>query len=380
MPRGFNRESRVSQAIAAAAEAATVEEMGREVLPALGNLFQTSKLLFYRSEPSRPFVAIAGDTTCLPEYTASFAGQDPLQHYMQVENPDFFSGTRCRAWRELRAMPGLTEFYARWDLTWLLHLRLSATGHMEPGFAGITLSRSAKQRDFDSADLKTAAAILPSLAAAMRRIGRLQERGSSDGIASAILERACGTAVVALSLQGKLLWVSQRAERLLDSILERGGLPSALAELAFRFAKLLRRPGAESGRIPPFYFAWTDHSGRRHEIEAYLARTQTGEAFVALDFGGEMPPGVAEIAERCGLTRTETEILLDLARGRADAEIATGRFVSIPTVRTHVTRILQKCGVRSRLQAVALALGTAARSHLTGLMMLLGGLIPVSFA
>jgi two-component system nitrate/nitrite response regulator NarL len=55
------------------------------------------------------------------------------------------------------------------------------------------------------------------------------------------------------------------------------------------------------------------------------------------------------------LTDREREILVDLARGRAAAEIAAARFVSEGTVRTQIRAILHKLEVSSQIAAVAVA-------------------------
>jgi DNA-binding NarL/FixJ family response regulator len=64
------------------------------------------------------------------------------------------------------------------------------------------------------------------------------------------------------------------------------------------------------------------------------------------------PPAVAELTPR------EREVLALLVRGLSNPEICERLFISDATAKTHVARILQKLGVRDRVQAVIYAYET----------------------
>jgi DNA-binding CsgD family transcriptional regulator len=365
MVAGREREALVAHIVALAAEVLTLEELGREVLPSFERMIGAGRLLLYSSSGDQPFVSIAGSNECLPEYVAEFAATDPVQHFLQRENPPIFTGTRWREWKDFRSSVAYQNFYDRWDLSWLFHMRLNQIGHMEPGYAAIVCGRTAKQSDFEDVDLRVAATVLPALQAAVRRSGRVAARLSSAAAVEALFERGQARAVLALDLRGQILWMSVQAEKLLAPYLGgRRTLPDSLSSAARRLAAISRGEAEGWKGRSSFSLAIAGKGGASLEAELYLARTGSGEPFVAVDLGGAgAPPALFEIARQHGLTRAEAEILSDLVRGQSDADIAGRRFVSIPTVRTHVTRVIQKFGVHSRLQAVAYALGTAPKNQ-----------------
>ncbi|MEU5724087.1 response regulator transcription factor [Micromonospora sp. NPDC047738] len=87
--------------------------------------------------------------------------------------------------------------------------------------------------------------------------------------------------------------------------------------------------------------------------EALLAPTVTRRL---LDrFADRLPGPAATPARLAALTAREVEVLTLTARALSNAEIAERLFLSTATVKTHVSAILTKLGLRDRIQAVVFA-------------------------
>jgi DNA-binding NarL/FixJ family response regulator len=87
--------------------------------------------------------------------------------------------------------------------------------------------------------------------------------------------------------------------------------------------------------------------------DALLAPTVTRRL---LDrFAGTLPDGGAEPSDLEELTEREVEVLRFVALALSNAEIAARLHLTEATVKTHVSSVLRKLGLRDRVQAVVFA-------------------------
>lgn len=83
----------------------------------------------------------------------------------------------------------------------------------------------------------------------------------------------------------------------------------------------------------------------------------SGEALIApsitarlLTKFADIPSGAPPAQPTEALTAREEDVLLTVARGKTNAEIADELFISLSTVKTHLASLMQKLGARNRVE------------------------------
>ncbi|MCD9875152.1 response regulator [Streptomyces guryensis] len=90
--------------------------------------------------------------------------------------------------------------------------------------------------------------------------------------------------------------------------------------------------------------------------EALLAPSVTKRLITEFSKLSEVPRALHSTHQAYGdLTERETEVLVLIAQGLSNAEIAEQLVVAESTIKTHVSRILVKLGLRDRTQAAVFA-------------------------
>jgi DNA-binding NarL/FixJ family response regulator len=90
-----------------------------------------------------------------------------------------------------------------------------------------------------------------------------------------------------------------------------------------------------------------------HRGDALLAPSVTRQ--LVEEFARLTPVAARKDPALATLTDRERDVLVQIAAGASNAEIASTLFIEPSTVKTHVTRLLAKLGLRDRTQAVVFA-------------------------
>ncbi|HKY64432.1 MAG TPA: LuxR C-terminal-related transcriptional regulator, partial [bacterium] len=346
------KEGLVGEVLRTSFEVLSLDEIAHRVLPPLESVFKTNSSLLFRNDETGKIVPLGGKMFPLvgPYQAEGYYRQDLLDQCMQRENPVVFYSSRAPLWKDYLKGPVFHEFTHPNGVDNYIQLRLTDTGHNEPGNVSLMLVRLQKQPDFTKQDDQLLQRVLPALQTAVRRSLRVEDRLTAQLVLEAMLEKS-RSATLALDLQGKVLWASDSARALLPKL---PGFSQALPEILVQGVRrlgalALKRPLRE---VPPSRVVLTRGAKPPARAELHLARTKEGAPFVMVELeSDEIPPILAERAANFHLTAAETEVLHLISLGLSEDAIARRLFVSKATVHTHAIRVFSKLGVHSRVQA-----------------------------
>jgi len=92
------------------------------------------------------------------------------------------------------------------------------------------------------------------------------------------------------------------------------------------------------------------------EIVTAIRKAALGKSTFDADAMRAMADGLRHKSAESDLTERELTVLLLIAKGKSNQEIADELFIGLKTVKTHVSNVLAKLGVADRTQAAVYAL------------------------
>jgi DNA-binding NarL/FixJ family response regulator len=337
----------------ASREAVSLGELAERTLDGLQRAFDCTMGCVTHSPRDGAIDILRGtDSRALEEYRQNWFATDPINRAIRRFDASWIiPASGLPEWPVMRRHPLYAEWAPSKNVRYLLHLRLSRARYLQSGATNVFLCRSKHGPDFGQREILALSQLLPELEAAVRRCERIAAMSSLSPFLETLLTEVDGRARLALRGDGRLIWASKAARQVLAGHLGRGrALPAALIEKVRELAS----GAADTANIQ---FATADAKPVKATLRT--ARASSGQPFVVIDLLLAPEARQNELRLRFRLTAAEADILSDLSDGLSNAQIAERRGVSVDTVRTHVSHVLSKLGVRSRLQAGVLARGGA---------------------
>ncbi|HEY4270199.1 MAG TPA: response regulator transcription factor [Galbitalea sp.] len=180
---------------------------------------------------------------------------------------------------------------------------------------------------------------------------------AANGVEGIAIAASTRPDIILMDIRMPVMDGIESTEAILRAADARGGTPPRIIVLTtFDLDEAATRAirGGASGFLlkdtdPEFLLAAirTVHSGT--SVIAAAATRELFEHFDSQSAGRSAPEAFTTLTSR------EHDIFLLAARGLSNAEIASGEFLSEATVKTHISRVLAKLGLRDRVQLVVYA-------------------------
>ncbi len=172
-------------------------------------------------------------------------------------------------------------------------------------------------------------------------------------------EAADGEAAVELawSLRPDVVLMDLLMPRM-DGIAATGAIRSELPEVEVVALTSVLEEGAVTGAIRAGAIGYLLKDTKAEALCRAIKGAAAGQVQLAPEAAARLMREVRVPESPEALTERETEVLKRVARGQANKEIAHALFVEERTVKSHVSSVLGKLGVKSRTQAALYAVRT----------------------
>jgi DNA-binding CsgD family transcriptional regulator len=332
------------QAAGLAAAASDLGELAAAMLPPLATALDTSVAgLFVAREQGLECRPLRSCESAFAEYQRHLRADDPLHQAKLRHNPRLAIMNEVVSSSVLRGSVLYQEVYRRHDAEHHLVARLGERAFGRPGAVGLVLARS-RRRPFERRELDELGRLLPIFDAVVERNRRWQALGDERRTLAELVAHTCRGAALAFEPNGRLLWRSDEAAVLLPA-----QVPPLLREAVRRLGALTE------AEAPPGALALTVALAPALSAALYLSHApEQGRplVLVRLERADVDSRDAGRAVAAFGLTRAEHAVLEVLARGASNREIARQLHIAEETVRSHLKRVFDKLGVRSRLEAV----------------------------
>ena len=336
----------------------SVADVTRDVLPSLTRATRASLVFLYEAGPRAIRVhGESGAADLVDTYFRDYVATCPLHQIKLHADGAVVATTRLATETSYGRSAVYNDFFRQHDFEHHLAVRLLPMGNGR-GEIGLMFNRGRKQREFTDAEIRAVTNLLPSLTAAVRVACDLDAaRHRATELEALVAAMSDGVAKIVLDPDGRVVFTHAPADldvSPLIALLQDPQHPVRVSAAAL----VGRANGADVRLTHRVRLA----SGATFRAELSLCPGLFLERRLVVirlsPTSSSIPPGWSPF----GLSPAESAVLTELVAGGSNIEIGARLFLSPETVRTHLTRIFKKMGVRSRLDAVVMAVRAQGRS------------------
>lgn len=341
--------------LAASYRLESVSAVAEEVLPTLAAAMQANFLFLHHGSSSDAATVVTWPPAddVLDSYQQDYAADCPFEIVKSKSRDRVLPLTRRVPRKSLLRSSFYADLLRPAGLEHHVQLRLDPC-ESDPSMpkTGIMICRDRRAGEFSDDDLRLLGALQPSLLQSCKRADELDRlRQKTDALEAILSMGGAGALRLAVDADGREVHLHGSTSALdtaVLSVIRDASHPLRL--LARDVARGRHTPAGLEATLSPVL--GLDGSSYIPEVTRlpHAIGTRTMALLTLTPTGTPSRPW-----KNWGLSRTEVTVLREIVEGRSNAEIGRRLFISPETVRTHLTRIYRKMGVRSRLEAAAVA-------------------------